>query len=129
MIISGPQDLAVGYCYVESCSHHLKLQAAAVDSDELQAKADHPGNVAIRGVKIHAYQAFNAAGVKGLKNTSVWMETNGWVGNLLYTNSQAEYCDACSALNAKKPGSPEALACKCCKTSHRYSHRVLSLFS
>jgi hypothetical protein len=63
------------------------------------------------GVKIHAYQ--NIAKPPLLQNTSIWLETNGWVGSLLYSNSQAEYCDGCMKLNKQAPGSAQAKACKC----------------
>ncbi len=72
--------------------------------------AGPPGNIAIRGVKIHAYQLMKKS---LLENTSIWLEAEGWAGSLLYTNSQAEYCDACQKLNSEAPGSAQAKACKC----------------
>ena len=112
VVVTGPQDLAIGYLYAESLSHHVKLQGSSsrgFDSGMATAAAGAPGNVAIRGVKIHAYQSMK----KGGDNTSIWLEAEGWSGSLLYTNSQAEYCDGCQKLNAEAPESAQAKACKC----------------
>jgi|EP01046_Picozoa_sp_COSAG06_P029413 hypothetical protein len=141
----------------ESCSHHIMLQAepthdlsagettASNNIDIATAGSSRPGNVAIRGVKIHACAHLFSSQIstlahlrsvllcccccllttschclvadqsmkKGGANTSIWLENHGWVGSLLYTNSQAEYCDACSKLNKAAPGSAQAKACKC----------------
>ena len=51
IVITGPQDVSIGYCYTESCSHHLMLQAAestdtdAVASENGASAVSHPGNV------------------------------------------------------------------------------------
>jgi hypothetical protein len=77
LVVSGPQDLVLGYAYIESCSHYIMLQGAtpseATPSEATPSEAtpsgvtvvdntttsipliDRPGNIAIRGVKIHAY--------------------------------------------------------------------------
>jgi hypothetical protein len=106
IIVTGPQDFAIGYLYAESLSHHIKLQNSSLSAASV---ASAPGNIAIRGVKIHAYQAME----KGGANTSIWLEAQGWTGSLLYSNSQAEYCDGCKKLNQEAPGSAQAKACKC----------------
>ena len=110
VIVTGSQDLVIGYLYAESLSHHIKLQASPFEST--QAAASMPGNVAIRGVKIHAYQGISKdPSIK--RNTSIWLESTGWIGSLLYSNSQAEYCDGCLHVNKGAPSSAQAKACKC----------------
>eukprot|EP01043_Picozoa_sp_COSAG02_P047385 COSAG02_NODE_4538_length_5235_cov_13.865204_2_plen_1325_part_00 len=104
IVITDSQDLAIGYLYAESLSHHVKLQGSSPSGPP-----GIPGNIAIRGVKIHAYQLMK----KGGDNTSIWLEAEGWAGSLLYTNSQAEYCDGCQKLNSEAPASAQAKACKC----------------
>ena len=104
VIITGSQDLAIGYLYAESLSHHIKLQGSSPSSSHSMVAATAagpPGNIAIRGVKIHAYQLMKKS---LLENTSIWLEAEGWAGSLLYTNSQAEYCDGCQKLNSEAPG-------------------------
>merc|ERR1712032_1808422 len=71
-----------------------------------------PGNVAIRGIKVHCYQAMAKHPLVG-RNTSIWLESHGWVGSLLYLGSQAEYCDGCKKINSEAPNSAQARACKC----------------
>ena len=110
VILTGSQDLVIGYLYAESLSHHIKLQAAP--SGSAQAAASMPGNVAIRGVKIHAYQGISKDPLIK-RNTSIWLESAGWSGSLLYSNSQAEYCDGCLHVNKGAPNSAQAKACKC----------------
>lgn len=112
IIVTGAQDLVVGYLYAESLSHHIKLQAAPSRRKQVAAAASKPGNVAIRGVKIHAYQGISKDPLIK-RNTSIWLESIGWNGNLLYSNSQAEYCDGCKNVNKAAPTSAQAKACKC----------------